>query len=246
MSKQQSNQANQEYIYGLHPIRELLRAKKRKLIALYTTQPTPKAFNEIKSLLPSTVVIKYVTRDALTRLVQNPDHQGFVGATTAFVTQKKPFSPKTHPFILMLDSIQDVRNMGAILRTAYCTGVHGVVISQKSSAPINAAALKASAGLAEHLPIYEAPSAIAAAQELKKQGYSLYCAALGGKNALEVEYKEPICLVIGNEATGISPQVQKEGTSIMLSQREPSISYNASVAAGILLFTIATRIQVLK
>jgi 23S rRNA (guanosine2251-2'-O)-methyltransferase len=237
---------NQEYIYGLHPIRELLRAKKRKLLVLYTTQPTPKAFNEIKSLLPGTVVIKYTTRDALTRLAQTPDHQGFVGITTPFITQKKPFAPKTHPFILLLDSIQDVGNMGAILRTAYCTGITGVVIPQKGNAPMNADALKASAGLAEHLAIYEAPSAIHAAQELKKEGYTLYCAALGGKNALDVEYKQPLCLVIGNEATGIAPQILKEGVTVMLSQREPTISYNASVAAGILLFTIATRIQVLK
>src|SRR5205807_66520 len=118
-------------------------------------------------------------------------------------------------FILMLDGIQDTRNLGAIIRTAYCAGAQGLIITQKKSAPLTGAAYKASAGLAEYLDIYEAASAQAAVLELKKAGYTIYLATLGGTNALEVEYKLPACLVIGNEAIGITPAILNEGTRVM-------------------------------
>lgn len=129
--------------------------------------------------------------------------------------------------------------MGAIFRSAYCTGVDGIIICGKQSSPINATVLKSSAGLAEHLDIYEAPTALAAVQELKKAGYGIYLATLKGENATATTYKQPLCLVIGNEATGISSSLFPFGTQVRLPQRTTDISYNASVAAGILLFLIA-------
>ena len=91
----------------------------------------------------------------------------------------------------MLDGIQDPRNVGAILRSAYCTGAQGVVLVARNAAPLNAVALKSSAGLAEHLEIMVVPSAPAAVQELKAAGYNVYVAAFGGKNALEVRVSGP-------------------------------------------------------
>ena len=160
---------------------------------------------------------------------------------------KNMFDPKKHSFILLLDAVQDVRNLGAILRSAYCAGVTGVVLCQKRGAPLTPAAFKTSAGLAEYLSIYQAPSMVAAVQELKRVGYNLYMAVLdNGKNALDISYENPICLVIGNEATGISKEVQKDGTLITLPQKRADISYNASVAAGILLFVLSHKGQMLK
>ena len=76
-------------------------------------------------------------------------------------------------------------------------------------------------------------------KELKKAGYNLYITVLdGGKNALEVSYKKPMCLVIGSEAVGISKEIRQHGELVTLPQRRPDISYNASVAAGIFLFVM--------
>ena len=143
----------------------------------------------------------------------------------------------------MIDGVQDTRNLGAILRSAYCTGVDGIILVKKNSAPLNGSTYKASAGLAEHLEIYEAPSAIYAAQELKKAGYGIYLATLGGENGLTTPYQKPLCIVIGNEATGVSPEIFSLGEQVTLPQRHTNISYNASVAAGILLFLIGTHIK---
>lgn len=90
-------------------------------------------------------------------------------------------------------------------------------------------------------------SAKAASLELHKAGYTLYLATLEqGVNALSVDYKEPLCLVIGSEGAGISQEVLKDGVRITLPQRTSDISYNASVAAGILLFTIAAKCRKLS
>lgn len=241
----QKNYSNQEVVFGIHSILEILKAKKRHIQALYTTQPVPKQWPEIEYLLPKSVKVHYVPREALSRMAGTIDHQSVVGFASPLPRRKKFFNAEKERFLIMLDGIQDTRNLGAILRSAYCTGVQGVIITQKKSAPLTGAAHKASAGLAEHLEIYEAASAQAAVIELKKAGYHLYLAALGGTDALSVEFKMPACIVIGNEATGISSNILNEGTRIMLPQRAPDISYNASVAAGILFFLVASKHKII-
>lgn len=229
-----------EVIFGIHPIIELLKAKKRKLLTIYTTKPLPKVWNSLAPLLPKNLPIQYVPRESLHKLANSQDHQGIVGFASPFVIRKKMYDPAKQPFLLMLDGIQDTGNLGAILRSAYCTNINGIIIVKKGGAPLSATTLKASAGLAEHLDIMIISSAQAAAHELKKAGYNLYLAVLQkGTNATTVSYKTPLCLVIGSESGGISHDIRKEGTLITLPQKEQDISYNASVAAGILLFLIA-------
>lgn len=237
-----------ELVYGIHPIHELLRAKKRQIKTIYTIKPEPQAFAAIRALLPKHVPVQYRSRDELTRLAGTSDHQGVVAWATPFVWRKKVFDPANQRVLVMLDGIQDTRNMGAILRSAYCTGVHGVILTRKSSAPLNASTLKASAGLAEHMQIYHAPSAKHAVQELKAAGYQIYIAALSKKsqNAARVSYQLPLCIVIGSEGAGVSSDILSLGTIVTLPQRTPDISYNASVAAGILLFLIAEQQNLLQ
>lgn len=236
-----------ELIYGIHPIVELLKAKRRKLISIYTTKPHPKAWKEIEDLLPSRPVpIQYVGREVLAKLAGTTDHQGVVAWAHPFPTRKKMFEPSKAPFILMLDGIQDTRNLGAIIRSAYCTGVEGIIITKKNTAPINASAIKASAGLAEHVDVLVASSAAEAAQQIKAAGYELYLATFDGENAVTCMYKKPVCLVIGGEGFGISKEIMRSGKHITIPQRTRDISYNASVAAGILLFIISSQIGALK
>ena len=234
-----------ELVYGVHPIIELLKAKRRTLVTIYTTKPVPKAWSLIEPLLTSNTQLQYVSRDVLTRLVMTTDHQSVVGLATPFVKRSKFFDPQKSPFLILLDSIHDPRNLGAILRSAYCTGVTGVIMCGNNSAPLQATALKSSAGLAEHLEIYETPTALGAIQELKRVNYALYLATLSGENATTIKYKKPLCLVIGNEATGIAKNLLSYGTQVRLAQRSSDISYNASVAAGILLFLMADQLKII-
>jgi len=236
----------QEVVFGIHPIIELLKAKKRKIYSIYTTKPQPKAWSDITKLLPSYVTINYTTKEGLAKLANNTDHQGVVALAAPLVIRKKFFSPEKEKFLIMLDGVQDPRNLGAIMRSAYCTGIQGIIITQKSSAPINAVVIKSSAGLSEHLDIYFSPNAKTAVTELKNAGYNIYLSALSDKpNAHELTYNLPLCIVIGSEATGISRDILSSGQIVTLGQIKSDISYNASVAAGILLFNIATQNKII-
>lgn len=237
-----------ELIFGIHPIVELLKAKKRKLITLYTTRPEPKAWSQIARLLPQkpVVPIQYVSRDVLHKIAGTTDHQGVVAYAQPFVTRKKFFDPVKQPLLIMLDGVQDVHNLGAILRSTYCTGFDGVIICQKQAAPITATVLKSSAGLAEHMDIYITPSPAAAVQELKKAGYNPYLTFFDGVNAATCEYTAPLCIVIGGEGFGISKEIANTGQHITLPQKTTDISYNASVAAGIVLFLVASKVGALR
>jgi 23S rRNA (guanosine2251-2'-O)-methyltransferase len=238
---------DQELVYGIHPIVELLKAKKRKLYKVYTTNPEPKNWAQIARLLPNYTEIVYKERAGLDNLAQSTDHQSVVGLASPFVIRKQFFAPKLHPFLLLLDNIQDTRNLGAILRSAYCTGVTGVILTTRNSAPITPAVIKASAGLAEHLEIHLTPNATLAVQTLKDNGCKMYLATLDeSKNAASVTYELPICLIIGNEATGISKSVIGSGQHITIPQVNPDVSYNASVAAGILCFLISSQNNLIK
>lgn len=236
--------AKGELIFGVHPIIELLKAKKRKLLILYTTRPEPKAWAHIAKLLPqkTSIQIQYVSRDILTRIAGTSDHQGVVAYAQPFEIRKKFFDPKKQPCLIMLDGIQDVHNVGAILRSVYCTNFDGVIMCLRQAAPITAAVLKASAGLAEHVDIYLAQSPQAAIQELKRAGYNIYMTFFDGANATHVSFSTPLCIVIGSEATGISKEIANAGIHITLPQKTSDISYNASVAAGITLFLVATNV----
>lgn len=231
-----------QLVFGIHPVVELLKAKRRSVFSIYTTKPTPKGWSVVEPLIGvRSVQVKYVTRDVLTRMAGTTEHQGIVAIAQPFKFRTNCFTADKSPFVIVLDSIQDPRNLGAIIRSAYCTGASGVVMIRKASAPLSGVAFKASAGLAEHTEIWLAPSTSAAMQALKSAGYTLYLAMLGGKNATSVSYQGPVAVVIGNEEVGISKNLTTYGTPIELPQRTTTISYNASVAAGILLFLIANQ-----
>lgn len=243
MAKQTKKTVLGEIVYGVHPVIELLKQKRRKVLELFVMNPEPKIWMEIRDILPKYPVrIHKMRKEALSQKLGTNDHQGIGALAQPFALRKKFFEPAKQPFLLLLDGVQDVRNFGAIVRSAYCTGVDGIIICKRKAAPLNAVALKASAGLAERMEIYEAPSLPNALQELKEAGYNLYIAALSKKaNAFTEKYKRPLCLVIGSEGSGVSQTTLKAGTVITLPQKATDVSYNASVAAGILLSIIGQK-----
>lgn len=230
-----------EQVYGAHPIIELLKAKKRKLFTIYTTNPYPKAWSRISQFFGNKKIdIRIVTRPVLDKIAGCDEHMGVLALVSPFKFKTEFFNTKTNPRVLVLDGIQDVKNLGAILRSAHCSGFNGVVISRKNCAPITPATLKASAGLAEHLDIYNASTINSALDLLKRAGYNLYMAVPnGGIDIRQIKIHSPNCLVIGNEEKGIKPELFGKGNLVSLPQVNPDVSYNASVAAGILMFNFA-------
>lgn len=144
------------------------------------------------------------------------------------------------PLILILDSIQDTHNVGAILRSAECSGVDGVIITKHNSAPINETVSKTSAGASEHIKIVQVNNLAQAIDELKQNGLWIVGSFLeGAKDYTKVDYKIPVALVVGNEEKGIRKlTADKCDYLVRIPMKGKIQSLNVSVAAGILLFEI--------
>ena len=144
------------------------------------------------------------------------------------------------PLILILDSIQDTHNVGAILRSAECSGVDGIIITKHNSAPINETVFKTSAGAVEHVKICPVNNLAQSIKELKEKGYWIIGSSLeNSKPYTEVDYKIPIALIVGNEEKGIRKLTADNCDILVRIPMKGKIqSLNVSVAAGILLFEI--------
>lgn len=145
-----------------------------------------------------------------------------------------------YPLILILDSIQDTHNLGAILRSGECSDVHGVIITKHNSAPVNETVAKTSAGASEHLKICQANNLVNTMKVLKENGFWIVGSVLeNSKVYTGVDYKIPLALVVGNEEKGIR-RLTAENCDILVNipMKGRIQSLNVSVATGVLLFEI--------
>ena len=188
----------------------------------------------------------YVPVEKLNRLAKNQNHQGAVAKISSIsfvdletVIEKVVENNKT-PLFLLLDQISDVRNLGAIIRTAECTGVDCIIVPTQGSAPINADAIKTSAGAAFKIPICKVNHILDAIYQLKSIDVQIVGVSEKTTNSLfELDFKKPTALVMGSEHNGISNSVLKncdeKGKLPLLGTIE---SLNVSVACGVALYEI--------
>jgi len=146
----------------------------------------------------------------------------------------------SNPLILILDSIQDTQNVGAILRTAECSGVNGIIVTKHNSAPINATVVKTSAGATEHVKIAQVNNLANTIKALKKSGFWIVGSSLdNAKLYTEVDFTIPIALIVGNEEKGIRKLTADKCDFLVKIPMVGKIqSLNVSVATGILLFEV--------
>ena len=144
------------------------------------------------------------------------------------------------PLILVLDEIQDPHNVGAILRSAECSGLNGVILTKHQSATITSTVTKVSAGATEHLKICQVNNLSQTIDELKENGFWIVGSSLeNAKDYTEVDYKIPIALIVGNEEKGIRKLTANKCDFLVKIPMSGKIqSLNVSVATGILLFEI--------
>ncbi len=179
-------------------------------------------------------------------LVTRKNHQGVLAWLSLIEFQSVVnllpmiFEKGEDPLIIALDGVSDVRNFGAIVRSAECLGAHAVMIPEKGSARITADAIKTSAGALHSFPVCREKSMIRAVEFLKESGLKVICAAeKSGEISPQCDLTGPLVLILGSEDKGISREL------ISLADRQVRIpmsgtiaSLNVSVAAGILLYEI--------
>ncbi len=147
-----------------------------------------------------------------------------------------------NPLLVILDTIQDPHNLGAIIRTAEAVGAQGVIITKHNTAPLNETAVKASAGASAHIPISVVHNLAQTLDELKKNGFWVAGSSLQeSTDYRDVDYVRPLAVIIGNEEKGMRPLTSKYCDYLVKIPMHGKInSLNASVATGVLLFEIAS------
>ena len=145
-----------------------------------------------------------------------------------------------NPFVLILDQINDVRNFGAIIRTAEISGVNGIIIQNSSSAPINSDTIKTSAGAIFNIPICKVNHIKDAIYHLKSMDISIISATeKAEKNIYDVDFKKPVAIIMGSEQRGINKSVISISDEIVRLPMYGKIeSLNVSVACGIFLYEV--------
>ncbi len=186
-----------------------------------------------------------VKNERFISITSNPNAQGVAAAKSSLkyysVEEIISNSKKSkYPLIVILDSIQDPHNAGAILRTAECAGAHGIIITKHNSASINQTVVKTSAGATEHLKISIVTNLSQSLRLLKESGFWIAGSSLeNSKSYTDFDYKIPIALIVGNEEKGIRRLTSENCDFLVKIPMKGNIqSLNVSVATGILLFEI--------
>ncbi len=194
------------------------------------------------------IPVKEVSSQKLDAMSGKAAHQGVVLTLLAhaFATLQDAFELAAQrgeaPFFVLCDGIEDPHNLGAIIRTAECTGVHGVVIPKRRSASLSPAVAKAASGALSYVPVIRVANMAATVDELKKAGVWVYGAHMQGDDYRQPDYSGGCALVIGNEGAGISRLVKEKCDRLVALPMKGKInSLNASVAAGVLLYQIAAQ-----
>jgi len=191
------------------------------------------------------IPIKEVDSKKLDFLCGGAVHQGIVAiaAIKEYSTVDDIFTTAQQrneaPFIIVLDEIEDPHNLGAIIRTAECTGAHGVIIPKRRSAGLSYTVGKSSAGAVEYVNVARVTNIPNVIDELKQRGVWVFGADMDGADSAKANLKGAVALVVGNEGKGIGRLVRSKCDGILSLPMIGQInSLNASVAAGVLMYDI--------
>ena len=233
---------NENLLSGRNPIREALKAGRDIEKLLVAKGELSGSAKEIVMMAKERhIPVQEVERIRLDEIMRN--HQGMLAFASAYqysTVEKMLENAKEKgekPFLILLDGITDPHNLGAIIRTAECVGAHGVIVPQRRSVGLTPAAVKASAGAVEHIPVAKVTNLTRTIEQLRKSGLWFYAADMGGESYDKVDFKGGVGLVIGGEGEGISRLVLETcDKRVSLPLKGQIDSLNASVAAGILMY----------
>ena len=232
-------------IFGIRPVVEAIEAG-REIEKLYIRKGAEgQLMTELRDLcLRHRVRVQEVPVEKLNRLVRG-NHQGVVAQIAAIayvqlddILERVPDDET--PLVVVFDGVTDVRNFGAIARSAECAGAHGLIAPLKNSAPVNAEAIRASAGALTTIPVCRVGSIRNTLKTLQAEGFQVVAATEKSRKLLyDADLRRPTVLVMGAEETGISKEVLKlcdERLAIPLIGRIESL--NVSAAAAVMLFEV--------
>ena len=231
-------------IYGTRAVMEAIRAGRDIENILIQKGTRNELISELLDLARKDgLPFNYVPEQKMAGL-SNKNHQGVIALLSAVHFESVEnivhgiFSDGRDPFLLILDRVTDVRNFGAIVRTAETAGVNAIVIPEKGSAPISADAMKTSAGALNFVPVCRTKNLKQTIRELKNSGVKVVvCTERASEIIFKTDLTGPLALMFGSEEDGVSPELLREADCLVKIPMAGKIhSLNVSVAAGIALY----------
>ena len=231
-------------IYGIRAVLEAINANEPIDKVFIQRGLKGDLFKELEGILRKNQInTSYVPLEKLNRLTKN-NHQGVVANISPITFHEMEtlvagvLERKKKPLFLLLDQLSDVRNFGAIIRTAECTGVDGIIIQKKGAAPVTADTIKTSAGAAFKVPIAKVDHIKDAVYYLQASGIKVVAATEKTENTIyDISFESPTAIVMGSEDRGISPSILKAADETaklpLLGEIE---SLNVSVACAVFLY----------
>ena len=242
---------NSNLVFGIRAIIEAIDAGKTIEKVYIQKGISGPLFSELNGLIKkNSISTSHVPVEKLNTLSKHQNHQGVVAKISAidFFELENIIEDNISPLplYLLLDQITDVRNFGAILRTAECTGVDAVIVPNQGSAPLNADAIKTSAGAAFKIPICKVNHLLDAIYELQAAGIQIVAITEKTEDRIyDVDLNKPTALIMGSEHKGISPSILKiADAKVKLPLLGEIESLNVSVACGVALYEVVRQRQV--
>ena len=244
---QQQTPAEDRVVAGRNPVLELLKSGRPIDRILMQKGERAGILGKIAAMAKELgVPVKEAAREKLDALCGGVNHQGVAAVEAAcryaeLSEIEEIAQNRGEPlFLVLCDGVEDPHNLGAVIRTADAAGAHGVVIPRRRGVGLTAAAVKASAGAAAHVPVARVANLASLIDELKKKNVWVYAADMGGLDWCSVDYAGADAVVVGGEGTGVSRLVRdKCDTVVGLPMYGQVNSLNASVAAALVLYEVA-------
>lgn len=238
------SERNEYILTGRNPIREALKNHHdlEKLL-VQKGELNGSAKEIVQKAKEQKVQIQVVEKSRLDEIT--PHHQGLIAFASAYQYSTVEEILQTakdkgeDPFIIIMDGLTDPHNLGAIIRTAECAGVHGIIIPQHHSAGLSPATVKASAGAVEYVKVARVTNLSRVIELLQKKNIWIYAVTMNGTDYRRIDFRGGVALVIGSEEDGISRLIgEKCDYTVSLPMAGRIESLNASVAAGIMMYQI--------
>lgn len=235
------------WVYGVQPVLEALKSRERRVEKIWIAfgRSGPAVRRMVDQARQQGIPFSFKDRRSLDAKAGTSKHQGVIallalaaGIDLDSFLQELP--EERRRFIALLDHVQDPQNLGAIIRTACAAGVEGLLLPKHGTCPLTPAAVKASAGAAQWVPLVRVGNAAQALERIREEGFFLLGAdPAGGSEIYEQDLRRDVCLVIGGEGKGLRPGLKKLCDELVsIPMVGPVASMNASVAAGILFFEV--------
>ena len=243
-----------EILYGIHPVFEALKSGRRLFSAIYTARgKRPGRLKDIEKIANNLKIsLEKVQPARLKTLSGTDNHQGVCARVSRYsFIELADFIEKSETtegnlLLLVLDNMLDPNNLGALIRTALCAGINGIIIPGDRSATPTPAVSKASAGALEHVRLARVTNLVATIKELKKKGIWVIGADnSAGLSVFSSDLSVPLAIVIGGEGKGIRPLVKKHCDYLVSIPQTIQInSLNASAAGAIVMYEALRQRQI--